>query len=194
MNKATSFSAAAFVYGRFRGTAPAFGLAWLIFSAMLTTTEGADTFTNTGNLNIARSGHSATRLLNGKVLAAGGFFNGSSLVSAELYDPATGVWTATGNLPTARSSHTATLLPDGRVLVAGGSSGGALTNVALYDPATGFWTNTGPLATGRYSHTATLLPNGKVLVAGGTVGPLAVCASRAVARLLVLVQKPVAGL
>ena len=131
------------------------------------------TFTDTGSLNIARSAHTATRLLNGKVLAAGGFFNGSSLASSELYDPATGIWTATGNLPGPRNSHTATLLPDGRVLVAGGSSSGALVTAALYDPTTGVWTNTGSLATGRYSHTATLLPNGKVLVAGGTVGPLA---------------------
>lgn len=173
MKKTTGLATAVIGYGGFSGPAPALGLAWLILNAVLTTTEGADTFTNTGTLNIARSGHTSTRLLNGKVLAVGGFFNGSSLVSAELYDPATGVWTATGNLPNARSSHTATLLPDGRVLVAGGSSSGAITNAALYDPATGFWTNTGPLATGRYSHTATLLPNGKVLVAGGTVGPLA---------------------
>lgn len=173
MKKTSCFFSAAVGYGRFNGPAPAFGLAWLVLHAALVTAAGADTFTNTGPLNNARSAHTATRLLDGKVLVAGGFFNGSSLASAELYDPATGVWTATGNLPAARNSHTATLLPDGRVLVAGGSSGGALTNAALYYPATGFWTNTGPLATGRYSHTAVLLPNGKVLVAGGTVGPLA---------------------
>jgi len=66
----------------------------------------------TGSLGIARSGHTATLLPNGKVLVAGG--NLGLGVPSELYDPATGTWTATGSLTTARSIHTATLLPAGR--------------------------------------------------------------------------------
>ena len=125
-------------------------------------------FEDTGNLVTARFFHTATLLPNGKVLVAGGLHDGSTLASAELYDPASGTWTATGSLATARDHHTATLLPNGKVLVAGGFDGSvALASAELYDPASGTWTATGSLATARYGHTATLLPNGKVLVAGG---------------------------
>jgi hypothetical protein len=71
------------------------------------------------------------------VLVAGGY-NAGTLASAELYNPATGVWSATGNLNTARYRHTATLLPDGRVLVAAGYNAGVLASAELYDRGLGF--------------------------------------------------------
>src|SRR5215467_9011369 len=70
----------------------------------------------TASLNIARAGHTATLLPNGKVLVVGGDSSGS----AELYDPATGAWSITGSLNVPRYLFTATLLPNGKVLVAGG--------------------------------------------------------------------------
>ena len=127
------------------------------------------TWTATGSLGTARRLYTATLLLNGKVLVAGGQ-NGTTafLASAELYDPASGTWAATGSLATARHFHTATLLPNGKVLVAGGGgSGGALAIAELFDPASGIWTATNSLATGRYIPGATLLSDGTVLVAGG---------------------------
>jgi hypothetical protein len=122
----------------------------------------------TGNLNTARSGHTATLLSNGKVLvAAGGYYDLDN--SAELYDQATGTWSSTGNLNKFRAYHTATLLPTGKVLVAGGGFFSSIDSSAeLYDPAIGAWSDTGNLNTARpFGYTATLLPNGKVLVAGG---------------------------
>src|SRR5205085_2059459 len=60
------------------------------------------TFDNTGSLNTARYGHTATLLPNGKVLVAGGGgYSGYNITSAELYDPASGSWSATGSLNTA---------------------------------------------------------------------------------------------
>jgi Galactose oxidase, central domain len=107
-------------------------------------------FEPTGSLTTARCGHTATLLPNGKVLVAGGNTNGTTLATAELYDPATGTWTATGSLATARWLHTATLLRNGKVLVAGGADTNfnAFASAELYDPANGTWTATGSLGTG----------------------------------------------
>ena len=139
----------------------------------------------TGNLNTGRSGHTATLLQDGKVLVAGGFSGGGTngncpcfffvTNSAEIYDPATGIWSVIASLNTERGSHTATVLQNGEILVAGGTNGGIngdldtdpITNAELYDPRTGRWSITASLNAPRESHTATLLPDGKVLAAAG---------------------------
>ncbi len=128
------------------------------------------TWTLTGSLNNARVLYTATLLLNGKVLVAGGFPNHdqSGKGHAEVYDPSTGTWTPTGSMNFGRTYHTATLLFDGRVLAVG--SNGSPDTAELYDSDRGNWTVTGNLNVGRYAHTATLLSNGKVLVAGGWSG------------------------
>ncbi|HKP03895.1 MAG TPA: kelch repeat-containing protein [Chthoniobacterales bacterium] len=126
------------------------------------------TWTATGSLAGGRSGHTATLLPSGKVLVVGGVTTEPSyreIATAELYDPASGVWTATGSLTAERSGHTATLLPGGKVLVAGGGNGssGWLSRVELFDPASGTWAPAGSLVNPRFEPTATLLPSGKVL-------------------------------
>jgi hypothetical protein len=153
----------------------------------LTSSELYSPLTNSwspaGSLHDGRAQHTATLLVNGKVLVAGGesfedyYTTGEfhALKTAELYDPATGKWTYTGSLNDARSNHTATLLPNGQVLVAGGFNNfnmlektcDNLNSAELYDPATGKWTYTNLLNTARSGHTATLLKSGKVLAAGG---------------------------
>jgi N-acetylneuraminic acid mutarotase len=142
------------------------------------------TWAATGAMNVARSGQTATLLTDGQVLVAGGGCNGhafgcdagsfeSSLVSAELYNPATGTWARTGSMKFGRENFTATLLRNGQVLVAGGFNNcdddfcSDTSSAELYNPATGKWAQTGSMQGAREQQSATLLPGGEVLVAGG---------------------------
>lgn len=141
-------------------------------------------WTATGSMiTPARVLGTATLLLDGSVLVAGGSADGSGgsepFASAELFDPASGSWLATGSMLQGRQGQSTTLLLDGIVLVTGGYSGAggpALISVELYDPVTGTWNATGDMMQARVGHTATLLPDGRLLVAGG----IECCANRVV--------------
>jgi hypothetical protein len=125
-------------------------------------------FTATGSMHMARQGHTATRLTNGKVLIAGA----TDSNSAELYDPDSGTFTTTGNMIGARKEHTATLLASGKVLIAGGfAASSGLTSAELFDAASGAFTATGDLTEARYQHAAAAVGNQQVLLVGGYVPP-----------------------
>ncbi|MGY1830244.1 kelch repeat-containing protein [Geodermatophilus sp. SYSU D01180] len=135
-------------------------------------------WSTTGSLATARTKHSATRLLDGRVLVVGGDAGQDGFTSAELYDPTTGSWTVTGAMSVARSDDDVCCpgiarLPSGDVLVAGGSSpsgapSSVLSSAEVYQVATGTWEGTGNLVFGRDSG-FDLVPllDGRILIAGG---------------------------
>jgi len=134
------------------------------FTIRVATARAAAVFVQTGRMTVARAAHTATLLLDGRVLIAGG---GSA--SAELYDPMSQTFTVTGSMTLAQDARSATLLANpklpnnGKVLMAGGGD----LIAELYDPTAGTFTATGSTGAQHLGQTATLLQNGQVLIAGG---------------------------
>jgi N-acetylneuraminic acid mutarotase len=128
------------------------------------------TFTLSGSkMATPRANHTATLLLNGKVLIAGGMNVmvprirwGSCTNLAELYDPATDKFSSAGAMAVVHCGHNAVLLPNGKVLIVGGS------DAELYDPSTNSWSSAGTM-NAAHAGSAVLLNNNKVLLAGATV-------------------------
>jgi hypothetical protein len=116
------------------------------------------TWTTVGSLGMARWGHTATVLADGRILIAGGHTFSGLTGSLETYDPATNRFVPlAAELSTARSGHEARLLPDGRVHVSGGD---------VFDPASG------TVAAAPYPRTITFAgETWYVKTSSGRVGP-----------------------
>ncbi len=148
--------------------------------------------TDCKTMKVARAGHTATVLKNGKVFIAGGynFTQGSSarvsLSETEIYDPATNAFEPSpriaigtgGNIWVPLAFHTATLLKSGQVLFWGGETYTGANSVPnpratiiVYDPdarAYGAARNrVNPPPIPRAHHQAGLDLNGKILIVGG---------------------------
>ncbi|MEM7535169.1 MAG: kelch repeat-containing protein [Chloroflexota bacterium] len=134
-------------------------------------------------LNAARYNHTATYLVDGRVLIVGGFDDGvgNTLATVEEYAPRStppvGKWSLLAPVDKPRFLHTATLLSNGRLLVAGGLND-ALRSTELFDVSSGVvghWQPGPDMHQARYLHTATLIepPDGldattsPVIVVGG---------------------------
>jgi len=134
------------------------------FTVRVAMARPAMAFMPTGRMTVARDSHTATLLLDGRVLIAGG-----GVASAELYDPTSQTFTVTSSMTLAQGARSATLLANsklpnhGKVLMAGGGD----LIAELYDPTAGTFTATGSMGAPHLGQTATLLQNGQVLIAGG---------------------------
>jgi hypothetical protein len=94
-----------------------------------------DAFGAAGPMDLIRQAHTATLLLDGRVLLVGGGGGNTTTQVAELYDPAKNTFVATGSLPSSIMMQTATLLNDGRVFIAGGyRDGQTQKSCQLYAP------------------------------------------------------------
>jgi hypothetical protein len=118
----------------------------------------------------ARLAHTATRLVDGRILLAGGLnaFTNVEVSSAEIYDPATEQFSVACVLSSERYAHAAVALPDGRALMAGGFGlEGVTTSAEVFDPRTGQCTATGGLHVARAELRLVMLATGEVAAIGG---------------------------
>jgi hypothetical protein len=133
-------------------------------------------FSPGGGMPQEAASQTASVLLDGTVLVAGGFGNSCPGRGAgvAIFDPASNSFRAGVSLPTRRAEHTATTLNDGRVLITGGGDpcdflGGSISSTAVvFDPATSSYSSEEAMREPRSGHSATLLADGKVLVVGST--------------------------
>lgn len=140
--------------------------------------------TTTLTMAIARAGHGASLLGDGRVLVTGGFevvsltdplvlFAGIR-ASTELFDPSTSAFTPGPNMLEARALHASSGLTNGQALVTGGLTLIPIVNLPTvsatayrYNPASNSFGLPAFMSGGRFLHSAAGLSDGKVLLAGG---------------------------
>ncbi len=129
-------------------------------------------------MNTPRTQHTLMKFAGGFVLAIGGLDDaGNVLATAELYNPATGIWTTlSGQLNTARYGHAAVATANSALLLIGGQTtgGGFLASVEVFrlpfggPPTAGTFTPAANgLSSARANCAAELLPDGTILITGG---------------------------
>ena len=133
----------------------------------------SDSWVTEGPLPQGEERQTATLLVDGRVLVAGGGTvdqaHGTRTLfgDGELFTPRAPGGTATGApMNEARDGHVAVRLDDGRVLVVGSYS----STAELYDPATNSWAERAPMHEERSDFAAVRLVDGRVLAIGGFGG------------------------
>jgi hypothetical protein len=126
-----------------------------------------------GQLAMARTGHTASALSDGRVLFAGGYTANGVSSDVEIYDPRTGQSVHSGDMWSPRVNHAAASLGS-VVFIAGGSDGSSvLDHVELFDADSGQTQSLAVRMSGpRKDFTATTLLDGHVLIAGGRTTPV----------------------
>jgi hypothetical protein len=151
---------------------------------LLRSTELFDPATNKferlPDMNVARAGHTATRLADGTVLIVGGGTESSATSDVELFDPATSKFSNVGRLRVARFKHGIAQLPSGDIIVVGGSNAraggdprGRLNDCERFDVKRSAFVAGPELVQARYKlATSTVtLEDGTIVVAGGGLQP-----------------------
>jgi large repetitive protein len=124
---------------------------------------GTGSWSNAGNMSVARSGHTAALTPSGTVVLIGG--ENSGTIEAFLNN---GTFTSIGVLSTPRTAYALAVLPDHRILIAGGvRSEVSIGTVEIYNAADNTILPVPDLLSPRANASAAALYDGTVLVSGG---------------------------
>lgn len=125
-----------------------------------------------GTLRLERRDHRAHVLYDGRMLVIGGVNDqGNAKVTAEVFNPRTGVSEFTGALNAEREfNFDSVLMNDGRVMVAGGLATTQNQPPEIYNPKSNQWQSTTPFNEPRSLVKLTMLADGRVMAAGGSQG------------------------
>ena len=126
-----------------------------------------------GKINEDRSWHTATKLLDERILISGGFGKRFKVLkSVEIYDPVSGEWEVVADMNFPRAEHSAVLLQDGRILVTGGRDENYAPTFSseIFDPETGLWEIYEDMARQRHKHISLVQDDGSVILVAGS-GP-----------------------
>ncbi len=140
-----------------------------------------DSFTAVGPMNFSHLAQAATKMRDGRVLIAAGYYNpthaaqGGGIITTEceIYDPVTQTFTPTASMFKQRIDIGGQLLLDGTVLIAGGVSTSAVhqtffqPTTEIFNPDTEEWKLSGIMNDGRDEFSGVLLNDGRALITGG---------------------------
>ena len=136
-----------------------------MFSSVSVFAAGTETWTTKASMSTARRFHQVA-VLDGKIYAIGGSYNGS-LNSVEEYDPTTDTWITKASMITARQQFQVAVV-GGKIYAIGGWSdiNGSLNSVEEYDPTTNKWISKAPMTTAGWDHQVAVV-GGKIYVIDG---------------------------
>ncbi|MEM7195715.1 MAG: kelch repeat-containing protein [Pseudomonadota bacterium] len=125
-----------------------------------------------GMLRQARRSHRAHVLFDGRMLVIGGINDqATAKMTAEVFNPQTGLSEFTGSLNTEREfNFDSVLMNDGRVMVAGGLTATQNQPPEIYNPLSNQWRPTAPFNEPRSAVRLAMLSDGRVMAAGGSQG------------------------
>jgi len=126
-------------------------------------------------MNVARAGHSATVLPDGRVLIVGGLSPDANYEFAEVFDPATETFTVSAAVDNReRGLHATAQLPDGSVLVLGGETEATVSVASVVQfmgDSGGMSRVLADLLRPRTLVEGAVSRDGRVFLFGGEVGP-----------------------
>lgn len=142
----------------------------LLVASIILQGQGFNLLTQPTNMHVARYGHSAIHMPNGKVMVIGGHTTGFLLTNtAEIYDPTTDTWTL-HNITNPHDMLAMAKLNNGNWMFMGGCNSGYGVGqsvvTTIFNPTTESFA-TGPNMTrARTNSSAATLSNGNILVVG----------------------------